>query len=365
MIAHIIGAFVAGGAERFVVDLLCAMKDHGNDVHLLVLSNRKDASGEQLLDSLIKSGVGFTCGPTKTVRLKSILWLTKNLTALNPSIIHLHTPNTELAYFFSKRFLTKHHKIVRTIHNTNGDYSLTTGFAFERNKAFNIACSEAVKLSFYSKVDKIIAINNGVNFTWSISEGSRKRARVSLGLDGEINHYLFVGRLSGETMRLSQKSLDILVPAWKQFVLKREGKKLCLHIIGDGNLKENLLKESKNDNTIKLYGIRSDVHEWMVACDYFVMPSRHEGMPISGIEAVGSGMHCIFSKIKPLLELKPDSVSWVESVSVQGLLEAFLESSVLHRRPSEQQIIRSRKRFAIQKTANLYTNQYNALLSDG
>ncbi len=51
-IVHVIGALAAGGAERFVSDLVQDFRKSGLNVILFILSSRLDAVGNQMLDGL-------------------------------------------------------------------------------------------------------------------------------------------------------------------------------------------------------------------------------------------------------------------------------------------------------------------------
>ena len=49
------------------------------------------------------------------------------------------------------------------------------------------------------------------------------------------------------------------------------------------------------------------------------MPSRFEGLPIAAIEAVGSGLPCIFTEIPSLRELAPPVALWCKVNDVESL----------------------------------------------
>src|ERR1700722_15149099 len=90
-VIHVIGALAAGGAERFVVTLLQTMTSAELDVRLMVLSNRSDAVGQQMLSSLKEAGISCDVGPTAKLGFATVLWYSKLIRRLSPSIVHLHT----------------------------------------------------------------------------------------------------------------------------------------------------------------------------------------------------------------------------------------------------------------------------------
>ena len=79
-------------------------------------------------------------------------------------------------------------------------------------------------------------------------------------------------------------------------------------IAGQGDLQqdlENLIDVQNLRDRVKLLGFRSDVKELYEAADIFVFPSFREGLPLSVMEAMASGLPCVASKIrgnKDLLE---------------------------------------------------------------
>ena len=69
-------------------------------------------------------------------------------------------------------------------------------------------------------------------------------------------------------------------------------------LVGDGPLRNEIEQKAKElhiENEVLFLGIRSDINRLLQAFDVFVFPSLHEGLPVSLIEAQGSGLPCIIS----------------------------------------------------------------------
>lgn len=69
-------------------------------------------------------------------------------------------------------------------------------------------------------------------------------------------------------------------------------------LFGDGPLEEEIKGEVKKkglDDVITFFGVSDRMNEMWQAMDVFVMPSLHEGLPVTGIEAQASGLPCVFS----------------------------------------------------------------------
>lgn len=58
---------------------------------------------------------------------------------------------------------------------------------------------------------------------------------------------------------------------------------------------ENKVEKLNLTDKVKFLGIRSDINRLLQAFDAFVFPSIYEGLPVTLIEAQGSGLPCIIS----------------------------------------------------------------------
>ncbi len=363
-VLHVIGSFIAGGAECFVVNLIRALKKEGLSVGVLALSSIKDKVGRGMLKSLEMEGIPYFIGPTDRVRYRSAIWYTKKLFEICPSIVHLHTANTELAHYLGTKVYRKRHLLVRTLHSTNVLPNKWYWKAIHENKVnLSIACSRAVKNTFELEVNgNIQIIQNGVEFSWPVQTKSlRDYYKKKLGMDLEKYHFLNIGRQSGVSLEVAPKAHDVLIKAWKRGRLSSLGSEL--HLIGDGNLSNDLKELAKGDVGIYFHGVKDNIPEWLLAADCYVMPSRHEGLPIAGIEAVGTGLPSIFSNIKPLRELEAPVVSWVPVNCVEVLSDRLSDAvgSKDDRVVGYTSDIRTK--FGLLRAVTLYKNVYSSIRS--
>jgi len=75
---------------------------------------------------------------------------------------------------------------------------------------------------------------------------------------------------------------------------------LLTWIVGDGPLEEELKKEAGKlgiDESVRFLGARDDVPRLLAASDIFVISSRREGMPLSLLEAMASGLAVIVTAV--------------------------------------------------------------------
>ena len=90
------------------------------------------------------------------------------------------------------------------------------------------------------------------------------------------------------------------------------------------------------------------------------MPSRYEGLPIAAIEAVGTGLPCVFTDIPPLRELHAPAVTWTDVNNIGQLAEALQTISANCPQASESATLEFRSWFGIGRTAMAYRNYYLA-----
>ena len=117
----------------------------------------------------------------------------------------------------------------------------------------------------------------------------RERLREKLGLTDRfvIGH---VGRFH------YAKNHEYLIEIFRETV-KREPNAVLL-LVGEGPLMDSIKTMAEKyllmDKVI-FAGNRKNVEDYYQAMDYFVFPSRFEGLPGTVIEALASGLHCLIS----------------------------------------------------------------------
>ena len=117
----------------------------------------------------------------------------------------------------------------------------------------------------------------------------RNEKRKELGIDDQDILILSIGELN------ENKNHEIVLDA----LGKIRNPRIHYMIAGKGNKKEYLEKKAKEIKVdLTLLGFRTDIAELLYASDIFVLPSIREGLNVSLMEAMASGLPCICSDIR-------------------------------------------------------------------
>ena len=173
------------------------------------------------------------------------------------------------------------------------------------------------------EVDRLIAVSQGLRRTYeaigvppelfvTVPNGvaspagrlSRGEARQVLGLEPDQPVVLTIGRL---THMKGQWHLIDAVPA---LVARFPG--LAVVLLGDGPLRCSLQARAAALGVARhvcFAGHRADARRLLTAADVFVLPSRHEGMPLAALEAMEAGLPVVATRVIGSAEVVDDGVT--------------------------------------------------------
>jgi len=132
--------------------------------------------------------------------------------------------------------------------------------------------------------DKIVVIPNGRDLTRFVPGSHRDAVRKELGIDRGAPVVGVVGRLE------TQKGHVFLIDAWPDVMRAHPDARLLL--VGEGSLREPLAAQARRRgvaDSVMFTGYRADVPRILDAIDVLALPSLHEGMPLTVIEAAAAG----------------------------------------------------------------------------
>lgn len=315
-IFEIIATIGPGGAETLVCDLAIEFARAGASVKLFLLAGVRGKRGELLRDRLIENGVELIgLSPRKPASLSNALMISRILSSWRPDIVHCHLYSAEVAVTVSRMlsFFVKSY-FIRTIHNTNivGTRSQSISKFLCYMFQYHVACSESVANSYqiYQNNEcksSLITIPNGCRVAVrSTTTSQREFARNFFNLNSDSFVFCHVGVFRGNSLSHSQKAQDVLLYAFAQSFSTDTS--VSLVFAGDGPLRkdaEKLALDLGVHKQVFFLGNIPDSGYLYAASNIFVMPSRHEGLPIALLEAASTGMPIIASSIKEIVSLYP------------------------------------------------------------
>lgn len=296
-ILQIVPEFGLAGAEIMCENLTNSLIKMGHEVVVVSLYDYHSP----ITDRLEKNGVKLKyLGKKLGLDIGIIKQLRTVFKQEHPDVIHTHLYILKYCFLAS---LGMRVRMVHTVHNVakkeNGKLDrIFNGLCFRINKVTPVALTELVKTSILEeyRVDcnKVPIVFNGIPL-----ERCLKKQNYSLGDKIKILH---IGRYS------DAKNHPELIKAIS--VLHQSYPNIELHLVGKGLLKEKVAEAISRYDASKYvieHGTTSNPYEFLYNADIFVLPSKYEGMPMTLIEAMGSALPIVASKVGGIPDMIEDN----------------------------------------------------------
>lgn len=296
-IVSILTSLTSGGAEMLVVNLNneYVAKGHKSTVITLVdaVSVGNSAEMENTLHQRIIAGggnhislsLGTSRNPFSGWKKMRVL-----LQSLKPDVIHAHTARALLMLLANPVAAP----VLLTHHNSKLSFPTYMFKLFDRVVAGYVAISKEAETIFARHVARSVTyIPNAASNSFTASA-----ARKAPSPNKQV---LSVGTIS------HQKHYDLLVEA--AVVLKSQMPPSDLpHFLIAGNgvdlgTMRDLVQERGVADNVTFLGERSDIAALMAQSDLYLNCSRYEGMPVSLLEAMASGLPIVATRVAGNVEL--------------------------------------------------------------
>lgn len=173
----------------------------------------------------------------------------------------------------------------------------------------------------------------------------------------EVLNILHIGRYS------QQKNHIEMLKAFLSIHSKYPNIKL--HLLGDGPLKQeiaNLINSSDAESFIIEHGLSDNPYEYLSDSDLFMLPSKYEGMPMTLIEAMGTGLPIVASDVGGIPDMIKDGVSGIlckpSEKSIASALDRVIQSETLREKIGKTALQESLK-FSAQTMCERYLDVYS------
>lgn len=317
-ILQIIFSLSPGGGERFVTDLSNELVKTDDVVLMTLMDDKVNPEINQFYRSCLKEDVRY-----KNLGIKrgggfrfGVLWhVYKSIKAEHADIIHLHLGGIVNFCILPILLLCWKTTIIQTIHNDFHKCYSTIVYKFLFNTLGRIHKMRWVALSQTNYEDMMATypfllarrIDNGrAPMIPTEKLGSVQTEIQQLKKTDKTKVFLHVARCS------EVKNQLMLVSAFNRFV--NNNNDAILLIIGahfDSDLGHKI--QACAENSIYFLGTRQNISDYMLSSDCFCLSSLYEGLPITILEALLSGIPIVSTPVKGAIDVVKDSVTGVLS----------------------------------------------------
>ena len=312
-IIQIMPDFGLAGAETMVESLACGLVAEGHDVLVISLYDLHTAITDRIENRGIKiEYLGKKRGFDQSIVKK----LQKIIKAYQPDIIHTHRYVLPYAFIAS---IGVNAKRVHTVHNVAQKEQTKVGkkinkVLFQHFNVVPVALSKEIQNTIQEvyglPIDRIPVVFNGIDLSRCIVKEDYARK--------ETFTVLHIGRF------MDVKNHELLLKSFARF-RGRHGDGM-LQLLGDGELKGSMMLLADQLNiadAVEFVGLQSNVYPWLHNADVFILPSKFEGVPMTLIEAMGTGLPIIASNVGGIPDML---VNKKEALLIQPSEDCIIEA---------------------------------------
>lgn len=300
-IMQVIPYFCFGGAEIMCENLTYALKNAGQEIFVVSLyddrtpiARRMEEAGIRIVYLDKKLGLDLSMVPK----------LTRIIRQERPDVVHTHLDVIKYATMAARLAGAKN--CVHTVHSLADREAegrvqkIINGFYFRRGWSVPVALTPEVQASvseFYGlPLARVPVIFNGIDLSRCVPKTSYET--------GDTVTILHVGRFD------IPKNHAGLLEAFR--LLRETHPQTRLRLVGDGDLRpemEALAREKGIAEFVEFCGMQSNVYPYLHDADIFVLPSIYEGNPMTIIEAMGTGLPIVASRVGGIPDMITDGES--------------------------------------------------------
>ena len=292
--------FGLAGAEIMCENLVKELNNNGVEVIVVslysfhsVITSRIENSGIRIIYLDKKPGLDLTM-VTKLIHV---------FKEEQPDVIHTH--RYVMQYAIPAAIYSGVKVRIHTVHNIakkeNTKIARRLNFLFYTLcSVVPVALSEEIKRTiieeYHLSDDKVPVILNGIDLSNCVP-------KKDYSIKGSPK-LLHIGRFS------KQKNHIGLIESFE--LIKHFYPESVLQLIGDGEEKieiEKLVIEKELTSSVLFLGLQKDVFSYLFNADLFLLPSLYEGVPMTLIEAMGTGLPIVATDVGGIHDMLVDRMS--------------------------------------------------------
>lgn len=315
-VMQVIPCLDIAGAEIMCEMLTEALTKQGHQVIVVSLYGIETPITDRMIQRNINVlFLGKKLGPDISVVGK----LSKIIKQEEPDIIHTHLYSLKYAWLAVKK-AKQPIPIIHTVHSVakkeaaKADRILKC-YLFKSGQVIPVALSKKIQKTVVDeyglKPEQIPVIFNGIDLSKCLSKDSYVAENQFT--------ILHIGRL------MEAKNHANLIAAFKHIHDKYS--QCCLQLIGKGELRDDLIELVQRldlEDAVAFLGEKENVYPYLQNADMFVLPSLYEGMPMTIIEAMATGLPIVASCVGGIPDMIQDSIEGILCTpDADGIAEAI------------------------------------------
>lgn len=249
----------------------------------------------------------------------------------------VHCQEDDTCYYLLKYRKDKKAKVFVTMHSDGDDFAMLyesrPGFNTWLGRKYlyrklNYILEHADKIGFVSRTsmlkfhslhpdfpkEKLFFVYNGIE---------KKQMVANRPSNTDVINYISVGSVC------DRKNQFCIIKALAKLPMDIQ-KRSKIILVGDGPMLESI-RSFVNDHkglNVDLVGNSKEVDKYLAKADVFILPSKNEGLPISIIEAMRSGLPIIGSNVAGIPEQIEEGISgYVIEPTINGVQKAMVAMS--------------------------------------
>jgi glycosyltransferase involved in cell wall biosynthesis len=335
--------------EHFVIRLAESLRGRGYDASVVAITPGPlaDVAREKGVPTVVLRG---------TTRAQRVSHAAAHFALSSPHLVHCHNP-TSLHYAAVAKVAGRSRLVFTDHAQTKGIIREGSSLEWHLVDAYTSVSAEtaqhAADIGYHGPTE---VVHNGIDFTPARRPRAEVRAELGLG-----------DRVTGINVAsfFPVKAQDVLVRA--AAALKARGVAITIIYVGEGSERsrvEALAGElGLGPDELRFVGFRNDVADLLAASDFFVLPSRAEGLPISLLEAMSHRLPVVCTRVGGNPELVTDRehgflVPVDDPAALAAAMENLARDPVLRRRLGEAGEARVRAEFSFDRTTERYEAIY-------
>lgn len=304
---------ISGFVPQFEMNSVSLLQENGYEVHYATNYNyvfygkdnsRLDGTG------IIRHQIDFARSPYSKQIFTAYCQLDKLLTDIDFDVVHCHTPIGGIL----ARILSKKHRVPHVFYTAHGFHFYKGAPMINWLLYYN---AEKIMAHY---TDALITINNE-DFRraqkFKLKDGGHVYQIAGAGIDTKrFREVLSDREIKRKELEIEDNDFFVLSVGElnrnknHETVIRGLSKVECsgikYYICGDGIYKdkiEKLIHDLNMEGCVRLLGYRTDIPDIIHAADLFVFPSFREGLPVSMMEAMSSGLPVVASRVRGNVDL--------------------------------------------------------------